>query len=90
MSATKCVHLYRLPEVLVLHLKRFQYMSQYASKLNKPITYDTTLRLKKPLIADDCPDVVGGVAEYKLIATVSHHGRNITGKAWSRFHLLLV
>lgn len=79
VNATKFVSLHRLPEVLVLHLKRFQYMSQYASKLNKVISYDSLLRLKRPLVSDDCPDVAGGGADYKLIATVSHHGRNITG-----------
>ena len=42
--ASKCVHLYRLPRVLVLHLKRFTHRtSTGAGKLQKPVRYDATL-----------------------------------------------
>lgn len=84
VTATKYVSLFRLPEVLLLHLKRFTMTpAGFASKLHKPIAFDSVLRLKRPQLSDDCPDCRGS-AEYKLMATVSHHGRNITGEMRGR------
>eukprot|EP00798_Chlamydomonas_sp_ICE-L_P001434 gene1434-32807_t len=76
--AQKGVALYRLPEVLVLHISRFEYRSSGVHKIHKPIDFDFTLRLRKPVLSEDCPDC-RGVAEFRLVATVSHHGRNAAG-----------
>ncbi|KAJ9519570.1 hypothetical protein QJQ45_000651 [Haematococcus lacustris] len=43
------------------------------------IAFDSCLRLRKPTVADDCPDLNRGVAEYQLCATVSHHGKHAAG-----------
>jgi hypothetical protein len=37
------------------------------------------LRLRRPILGEDCPDAVKGVAEYTLMATVSHHGKHAAG-----------
>ena len=43
--ASKCVQLYRLPRVLVLHLKRFTHgLSAGTGKLHKPVRFDATLK----------------------------------------------
>jgi hypothetical protein len=39
-----------------------------------------SLRLRRPILGEDCPDAVKGVAEYTLMATVSHHGKHAAGK----------
>ena len=45
VRASKCVQLYRLPRVLVLHLKRFKNDESAGSgKLHKPVRFDATLR----------------------------------------------
>lgn len=78
VPAKKDLRLYRLPEVLVLHLKRFHYTLTGGSlKLHKPVVFEANLRLKGGIVAEDSPD--RNNAEYRLVATVSHHGRNMTG-----------
>ncbi len=55
----------------------------------RPVAFDTTLRLRRPaILSDDCPDVGrGGVAEYQLVATVSHHGKHAAGERfWGARH----
>lgn len=81
--ATKFVYLYRLPQVLVLHLKRFQYTGSIV-KNHKHVAFDAVLKLKRPILGDDCPDAVKGTAEYSLIATVSHHGKHAAGARCAR------
>ncbi len=44
------------------------------------VSFDLELRLRKPVLGDDCPDVGrGGTAVYRLVATVSHHGKHAAG-----------
>ena len=43
--ASKCVQLYRLPRVLVLHLERFTHdVSTGGGKLHKPVRFDAVLK----------------------------------------------
>ena len=45
VRASKCVQLYRLPSVLVLHLKRFTHgMSAGTGKLHKRVRFDATFK----------------------------------------------
>ncbi len=66
-------------QVLVLHLMRFEHLRGAASKINKPVAFEAALRLRRPLLGEDSPDCRGS-AEYRLVATVSHHGRNAAGE----------
>ncbi|GAX77883.1 hypothetical protein CEUSTIGMA_g5325.t1 [Chlamydomonas eustigma] len=77
--ATKTTFLHHLPEVLVLHLMRFEHLRGAALKISKSVSFDATLKLRRPLLDDAMPDCRGGVVDYKLVATVSHHGRNAAG-----------
>ncbi|EFJ51647.1 hypothetical protein VOLCADRAFT_120420 [Volvox carteri f. nagariensis] len=105
LPAKKDVRLYRLPEVLVLHLKRFTYTAAgggHYTKLQKSVAFNCLLRLEGKVLAEDCPDRAN--AEYRLFATINHHGRSIAGGhyiadvqqpdgCWLRFndeHVLLV
>ncbi|GLI64204.1 hypothetical protein VaNZ11_007396 [Volvox africanus] len=80
LLAKKDAKLYRLPEVLVLHLKRFTYTAAGGgryTKVQKPVTFNCTLRLEGKILAEDCPDRAN--SEYRLFATINHHGRTIAG-----------
>ncbi len=67
------------PQVLVLHLMRFSFGERGSSKLHQPVSFGTNLKLRPSWMSEDCPDRRG--AEYKLVACVTHHGRNSTGEA---------
>ena len=57
VPAKKDLRLYRLPEVLVLHIKRFNYTpSGGYMKLHKPVVFEASLRLKGGIVAEDSPD----------------------------------
>ncbi|KXZ42153.1 hypothetical protein GPECTOR_194g321 [Gonium pectorale] len=80
LPAKKDVRLYRLPECLVLHLKRFTYTAANGggyTKLHKSVAFGSSLRLEGKVLAEDCPDRAN--SEYRLFATVIHHGRSIAG-----------
>ncbi len=79
-QAKKQMQLAKLPQVLVLHLVRFAYGAGSSGKVNKAVSFGSTLKLKPSMLSDDCPDRKGsGNAEYALVATVSHHGRTLSG-----------
>ncbi len=44
------------------------------------MSFGASLKLRKPIVGEDCPDAVKGVAEYSLLATVSHHGKHAAGE----------
>jgi len=43
------------------------------------IAFSDTLRLRRPILGEDCIDAVKGAADYSLIATISHHGKHAAG-----------
>lgn len=51
-------------------------------QIHKVVKFDTQVSLHKPVLADDF-DTRGGV-EFSLMATVTHHGRNMTGEALAK------
>ena len=68
---------------------RFEHTRGAAHKVNKALSFDATLRLKKSLLDESSPDCprggggaagAGGMVDYQLVATVSHHGRNAAGE----------
>jgi hypothetical protein len=77
----------------VVHLMRFEHLKGIASKIGKAISFPAHLKLHKGMVGEDSPDLLlppikpGGAmrkldhVEYKLAATVSHHGRNLAGEA---------
>ena len=52
VNATKQFTLAKLPLILILHLKRFDYMSLFASKLDKHISFDLALDLS-PFVSEN-------------------------------------
>jgi ubiquitin carboxyl-terminal hydrolase 10 len=64
-------------QILVLHLMRFAFGEQGSAKLHQVVAFAPRLRLKPSWTSEDCAG--RKTAEYRLIATVIHHGRNSTG-----------
>ncbi|CAG8438115.1 8878_t:CDS:10 [Diversispora eburnea] len=77
VRVTKQVYFEKLPPVLTLHLKRFLYDMGGTQKLNKHISYSTTLSIPPELMA---PSRKSNVAiEYQLFGVVYHHGNSAGG-----------
>ena len=83
VAATKQLTIETLPEVLILHLKRFQYdNSGGTQKIWKRIGYPLELELPKEVFAKQKLSALvnhGGLPKYKLTAVVYHHGKNASG-----------
>ena len=82
-SATKQVFIETLPQVLILHLKRFQYDNQGGTqKIWKKVGYPLELEIPKEVFPQHKrPALInhGGLPKYRLISVVYHHGKNATG-----------
>lgn len=81
--ATKQVTIESLPQVLILHLKRFQYDNAGGTqKIWKKIGYPLELDLPKEIFAQHRRGGLlahGGIPKYRLIGVVYHHGKNASG-----------
>lgn len=73
-EATKSERILKLPNVLILHLMRFQF-SGSSSKLNKFVAFDKKLVVRPSWLASGCTQ---RNSVYKLVATISHHGKAIS------------
>ena len=82
-SATKQVFIETLPQVLILHLKRFQYDNQGGTqKIWKQVGYPLELEIPKEVFPQyKRPALMnhGGLPKYRLISVVYHHGKNASG-----------
>lgn len=76
-QATKMNRLCDLPAVLLLSLKRYSYTAEGLQKIHKRIGFGSTLIIPKRWMVDSFAG-----AEYRLVATCSHHGRGYGGKIW--------
>lgn len=75
VSASKSVKLQSLPQVLILHVKRFNYGVQGSSKLHKSLHFPLNLTLGRDLLATTVSP--GSESRnYELVATVTHHGKD--------------
>lgn len=82
-TATKQVTIETLPQVLILHLKRFQYDSNGGTqKIWKKVGYPLDLEIPKELFPQHKRGGLqahGGLPKYRLIGVVYHHGKNASG-----------
>ncbi|KAL8963079.1 MAG: hypothetical protein Q9193_000619, partial [Seirophora villosa] len=83
VAATKQVTIETLPQVLVLHLKRFQYDNAGGTqKIWKKIGYPLDLEIPKEVFPQHRRGGIlahGGLPKYRLIGVVYHHGKNASG-----------
>ncbi|KAI6650941.1 Ubiquitin carboxyl-terminal hydrolase 10 [Oopsacas minuta] len=70
-------NLSKLPAVLILHMKRFNFVADTCYKVSKQIDYPAKLTLPLSLLSHEFRDK--GPVTYKLIAVVYHHGESATG-----------
>ena len=81
-TATKQVTIETLPQVLILHLKRFQYDSNGGTqKIWKKVGYPLDLEIPKEVFAHQKRGalVAYGLPKYRLIGVIYHHGKNANG-----------
>lgn len=79
-TATKQVTIETLPQVLILHLKRFQYDSSGGTqKIWKKVGYPLELEIPKEVFPQHKRGGLlahGGLPRYRLIGVIYHHGNN--------------
>lgn len=82
-TATKQVTIENLPQVLILHLKRFQYDSNGGTqKIWKKVGYPLDLEIPKEVFPQHKRGGLlaqGGLPRYRLAGVVYHHGKNASG-----------
>ena len=82
-TATKQVTIETLPQVLILHLKRFQYDNTGGTqKIWKKVGYPLDLEIPKEVFPQHKRGGLlanGGLPKYRLIGVVYHHGKNASG-----------
>ncbi|KAL6945393.1 hypothetical protein ACO0QE_002845 [Hanseniaspora vineae] len=86
-NSSKQTFLYKLPEVMMIQLKRFEFVSNdssknsemtnynqrygHAKKINKKIEYELSFEIPKGVISDDAEEQKNG---YNLTGVIYHHG----------------
>lgn len=82
-TATKQVTIETLPQVLILHLKRFQYDNAGGTqKIWKKVGYPLDLEIPKEVFPQHKRGGLlaqKGLPKYRLIGVVYHHGKNASG-----------
>ena len=82
-TATKQVSIETLPQVLILHLKRFQYDNAGGTqKIYKKVGYPLDLEIPKEVFPQHKRGGLvshSGFPKYRLIGVVYHHGKNASG-----------
>ncbi|KAI5968556.1 hypothetical protein CANMA_002301 [Candida margitis] len=67
----------KLPQVLIIHLKRFSYSKDQENaieKLAKNITYDHTLTIPNEILSSPPQPTLSSSNQYQLTSVVYHHG----------------
>ncbi|KAI4199669.1 MAG: hypothetical protein LQ350_004460 [Teloschistes chrysophthalmus] len=83
VAATKQVTIETLPQILILHLKRFQYDNAGGTqKIWKKVGYPLDLEIPKEVFPQHKRGGMmahGGLPKYRLIGVVYHHGKSASG-----------
>ncbi|KAI4258013.1 MAG: hypothetical protein LQ352_001403 [Teloschistes flavicans] len=83
VAATKQVTIETLPQILILHLKRFQYDNAGGTqKIWKKVGYPLDLEIPKEVFPQHKRGGImthGGLPKYRLIGVVYHHGKSASG-----------
>ncbi|XP_075893069.1 ubiquitin carboxyl-terminal hydrolase 49 [Nelusetta ayraudi] len=75
-EARKQLLIYRLPQVLRLHLKRFRWSGRnHREKIGVHVAFDQVLNIKPYCCTGSGPSVHRGGYTYDLSAVVMHHGK---------------
>ena len=83
-TAKKQVFIETLPEVLILHLKRFEYNNNFSGtqKIWKKVGYPLELEIPRDVFPPNKRGTIalhGGLPKYRLTSVVYHHGTSAAG-----------
>lgn len=83
-TAKKQVFIETLPEVLILHLKRFEYNNNFSGtqKIWKKVGYPLELEIPREVFPPNKRGTIalhGGLPKYRLTSVVYHHGTSAAG-----------
>ena len=67
----------KLPSVLILHIKRFNYITDMCYKISKQVSFSAKLTLPTSLLSHEFREK--SPMTYRLIAVIYHHGESATG-----------
>ena len=70
-AAQRSIKLKQLPEILIIHFKRFKFYQGQNQKIVKNVSYGPTLNIPDCILSDDCNSSRGF---YKLQSVVYHKG----------------
>lgn len=82
VKATKQILIDAVPRILIIHLKRFSYIStggMYDSevqKISKPISFPEQLEIPREALSRSLANSSGGAPSFTLCGVVYHHGRS--------------
>lgn len=76
-QATKQLGLYTLPEVLIVHLKRFRYSGQFRERIDTNVEFPVSGLDLREFLVDPSDHAASTV--YDLFAVSNHHGTSAFG-----------
>ena len=85
-SCKKTIKIWRLPKILILTLKRFEYENFGRKKLHN-VAIDETIKLEKYFV--DESKEVSKTRNYKLFGTIDHHGHAMGGHYTAQSYSLI-
>ncbi|KAA0183395.1 hypothetical protein HAZT_HAZT009317 [Hyalella azteca] len=75
-NGLKFAKVVKLPEVLVVHLKRFRHDYMFSSKISQHVAFPLSDLNLQPYLHRDC---VSEVCQYSLFGVICHHGSVVGG-----------
>ena len=77
-KCTKTLSLFKLPQYMVIHLKRFNFSAYSRDKVNTDVLFPMSELDMSPYISTDAPSSIKDGALYDLVG-VSHHSGGLNG-----------
>eukprot|EP00041_Stephanoeca_diplocostata_P030259 m.910458 g.910458 ORF g.910458 m.910458 type:complete len:1322 (+) comp23723_c0_seq3:81-4046(+) len=79
-DATKCICIWKLPKILIIHLKRFYFEGPFRSKIDTLVKFP----MGNLNMAEHCKGTATGSSQYNLFAVSNHFG-NLEGGHYTAY-----
>ncbi|XP_075587350.1 ubiquitin specific protease 20/33 isoform X2 [Dermatophagoides farinae] len=78
-NGIKCIRIKRLPEILIVHLNRYQNVNSVVRKITSQLTFPLNDFSLKSFLSETTTNVTYSAdAQYDLVAVVCHNGTQVT------------